>query len=250
MTMIPVLMYHQICKVPKEHSEFVVSPETFRRQVEYMAINGYYTPRVSDLLDQNHTITRNSKKPVLITFDDGYLNMFEIAFPILTKFGFSAVVSRSADLSRSSNWWDTEIGFPAAPLMDSAHLIELDKAGIEIASHTMNHIHLPQIAGMRLRYEVAESKCVLENLLGKEVPIFIYPYGETNKEIKLMVEQAGYRCAFAAYTGPINFESDLYEIRRILMRNRFSPAYMASTLRGLSVVKQWAVNKVRNAIRS
>jgi peptidoglycan/xylan/chitin deacetylase (PgdA/CDA1 family) len=246
MTLIPVLMYHHVCGVTRDHPELVVSRETFRKQVEYLAAHGYYTPRVSELLHREHDCLQRS--PVLITFDDGYLDMFEVAFPILKDFGFSAVVSRSADFSRTSNWWDPDPDSLYGRLMGCAHLRELDKAGMEIGSHAMHHSHLPLLPVQKLQYELAESKKVLEDLLGKEVIVFTYPYGETNNEIKKMVELVGYQCAFAAYTGPLGFQADLFEIRRIFMKNRSSVAYMAGTLGGLSVMRQWTICKARDIL--
>jgi peptidoglycan/xylan/chitin deacetylase (PgdA/CDA1 family) len=194
-------------------------------------------------------VLRNPGKPVLITIDDGYIDTYEIAVPTLKEYGFSAVISCVADLSRRSVWWDAEKGIPSGELMRAEHLKELSVAGMEIASHSVSHPHLPQLDERSARYELAESKSVLEDLLGKEVRIFTYPYGETTKWIKQIAEDVGYRYAFAVYTGPIRFGSDLYEIRRVLMKDSTNPGYLASSLLGFRAAKGWGVSKIREFLR-
>src|SRR3989442_11286266 len=85
------------------------------------------------------------RKPVILTFDDGYLDTYTTAFPLLQEFGVKAVVFVLADRRIRTNFWDRHFNLPHAALMERHHVIEMHEAGWEIGSHSLSHADLTQL---------------------------------------------------------------------------------------------------------
>lgn len=239
--MIPVLMYHQVCKegtfIP---SPYTVSVGTFRRQLEYMVRRGFYTPPLGELL-ANNGCDAAGRKPILLTFDDGYLNNYEFAFPLLQEFGFSALISLVADPAIRTNTWDRLKGMAKAPLMEDRHVREMAAYGIEFASHSYRHPSLPALRDSDLRWELQRSKERIEEILGRPVEALVYPYGDVDERVKHAAQEAGYRCAFATHSGPLDFFADLFEIRRMLIVDSADPLYLGWVLSGGKKTLMWGI---------
>jgi peptidoglycan/xylan/chitin deacetylase (PgdA/CDA1 family) len=239
METLPVLMYHQIWPDGKfEPSDFVVTQSVFRHQMEYLAENGFVTPTVAELLDQHEEPT--GKRRFLITFDDGYRNNAEYAIPVLKEFGFRGVISLVGDRTLKTNSWDNHKNIPLGELMSPEEIVALDADGVvEFASHSHRHKSLPQLNDRELEQELADSKSHLETLLHHPVAYFTYPYGDVDARVKDAVRKAGYRCAFAVHSGPMDFFKDLFEIRRMIVKNRDDEAYLFSKFSGLERTVMW-----------
>ncbi len=243
MKAIPVLMYHQVCEDGTfEPSKFVVSASTFRRQLQFLADHGFSTPRIVDILGRKNG---PENKPVILTFDDGYLNNYQVAFPLLQQFGFSALISLVADPALRTNVWDQGKGIPSAALMEPRHIREMAEYGIEFGSHSYRHRSLPTLTGEELTTELTRSKEVIEDILGKRVEALVYPYGDVDERVKNAVRQTGYDCAFATHSGPLDFYSDLYEIRRMLITDNADPVYMQWMLSGGKKAFMWGVGMTK-----
>lgn len=239
---IPVLMYHRICKDGETSpSPFVVTTDVFEQQLQYFAHHGYTTPTVAEILSGNGT----PKKPLLITFDDGYLDTLECAAPLLQKYGMHAVVFLVADFSRRNNWWDLPKNIPEAKLMEKSQVRELLAMGIEIGSHSWSHPSLPLINDADLAFEFSHSKKVVEEVIQQPVHYFAYPYGEMDDRVKAAARAAGYACAFATNSGPLFFHDDLHQIRRTLIANRADDFYLFVKLAGIekSLRVGWSLTK-------
>lgn len=239
MDTLPVLMYHQIWPDGTyKASDFVVTKSVFRRQMQYLAENGFTTPSVAQLLARNAPAT--GKKRVLITFDDGYRNNAEHALPVLKEFGFRGVISLVGDESLTSNSWDAGKGIPAGDLMNHREILAVAAEGIiEFASHSYGHKSLPGLNDEQLDEELVGSRRRLESLLGHPVTFFTYPYGDVNERVKQAVQRAGYQCAFAVHSGPMDFFGDLFEIRRMIIKNRDDEPYLFAKFSGLDRTVMW-----------
>lgn len=238
---IPVLMYHRIARGPEGgRSRYVVEYEVFRGQLRRFAELGYTTPKLADLLARRNGAVGGDSKPLLITFDDGYLDTFELALPALREFGFSAIVFVVADFSRRTNWWDAPKHILEAPLMEPEHIREMKRSGIEIGSHGLTHRSLPMLSDDELAYELERSKASAEELLGEPVQYFAYPYGELDERVKLATIRAGYACAFASNSGPFSFHSDPFEIRRVLVASHYSAPYLYLKVSGIEKAFKWS----------
>jgi peptidoglycan/xylan/chitin deacetylase (PgdA/CDA1 family) len=190
---VPILAYHQTARPPRRGvpcRTFTLSPGAFRAQLQGLKLMGYRGLSMRDL--EPYLSGERSGKVVGITLDDGYLNNFEHALPILREFGFTATSFMVSGHFGGSNLWDQRVGVPAAALMDVAHLKTWVAAGMEVGSHTRNHVNLHETDPATAREEIAASKRDLESALGCEVRHFCYPYGLYRAEHAQMVREAGY----------------------------------------------------------
>lgn len=216
---IPILMYHKVVKDESEagvHGTHVTSKQ-FDDHMKILKDEGYEVITFEDLIANKFKQRFDKgKKQVMITFDDGYEDNYTNAFPILKKYGFRAVIYLVSHLTY--NKWDVEnIHNPekSFPMMNRGQILEMQEWGIEFGGHTKTHVKLSRVEPQEAREEILESTEVLEELLGKRMLSFAYPYGDLNDRIKQLVEEAGYKFAVATDSGSVCFSDDLFQIRRI-----------------------------------
>ena len=131
-------------------------------------------------------------RAVVLTFDDGYENFYEYAWPVLAQYGFAAMVYVLADRLGQPAAWFAADGRATPPLMSAQRVRELRRAGIDFGSHGLSHRRLAQLAPRLARQEVGDSKHRLEAVLGEPVRHFCYPYGSYDDTVVAMVAEAGY----------------------------------------------------------
>jgi peptidoglycan/xylan/chitin deacetylase (PgdA/CDA1 family) len=124
--------------------------------------------------------------PIMITFDDGHMDNYTNAFPIMKKYGFTGA------LYIVGNYMGAD-GF-----MDRGQILEMYEAGWDVGSHSMNHLDLTKLSDKDLRREIIGSKKTLEETLGIEILSFAYPFGAKNNTILGRVQAAGYIAAMGA----------------------------------------------------
>lgn len=233
---IPVLMYHRVCaddvSARAVSSDFVVRASTLRRQLQYLAARGYRAPDVSAALSQ-HVDPVAARRSVLLTFDDGYLDNYAVALPILRELGFTATVFVLAEPERHVNFWDTHESTGNAALMGPVQMREMAEAGITIGSHGISHRRLDTLGDDEARRELVDSKKRIEDWIGKRVDVFAYPFGVVTPRLKEIAREAGYRAAFAVNSGPFDFHGDAFEIRRVLISDIAEDAYLYAKVSGL-----------------
>jgi peptidoglycan/xylan/chitin deacetylase (PgdA/CDA1 family)/glycosyltransferase involved in cell wall biosynthesis len=211
---IPVLMYHRVLETAMTNSShgIWVSAQQFASHLASLRRRGFQTITFRDYAGFLQGKGKLPRKPIILTFDDGYEDNYRTAFPLLQKFGFNAVIYVVTDRDRRTNFWDKDE--PPAPLLSASQMMELHRSGIEIGSHTVTHARLSIASPESAHREIRDSKDALEQLLGSSVLSFAYPYGELSPTTKDCVEEAGYKFAVAADSGPLNFYQDFLEIRR------------------------------------
>ena len=223
-TAIPVLMYHRVvAKEPTLSRHGIwVTVQSFEQNLISLKQRGF-SPMTLKQVQLFHTREFTMpKKPVILTFDDGYEDNYTHAFPLLKKFGFPAVIFLVTETTRRTNFWDVDE--PPVPLMSHEQIREMSAAGIEFGSHTVTHPALPLCSPEQSRVELTESKQMLERLTGKEIISLAYPYGAVDEIIKSIAVETGYKFGIATNSGPVKFYEDLFEIRRIQIfpwTNRF-----------------------------
>jgi peptidoglycan/xylan/chitin deacetylase (PgdA/CDA1 family) len=218
---IPVLVYHRVVESPPNNSLFKVyiTRQVLAHQLQTLKDKGYTTVTFSDLLNGVR-----AKKPVILTFDDGYEDNYDNLLPLLEQHGCKAVVYALADRGLTVNQWDVDKGEPPARLMSDAQLRACHESGhIEIGSHGLHHQRLPTVDSTTLRQEVFQSRQILEDVLGAAVPTFAYPYGDYGDREVQAVRAAGYRFGIGTVNGPLRFADDLFRIRRIPIFYNTSP---------------------------
>jgi peptidoglycan/xylan/chitin deacetylase (PgdA/CDA1 family) len=156
----------------------------------------------------------SGRPTAVLTFDDGYIDNYTIAYPLLARYHCPATFFVTAGLIGAPGW--------LSPYM----LREMHKGGMIIGSHTVNHRSLPHLSPDSAVQELRESKVILEDFLGERCSTFSYPFGDFNAETKRLVYETGYDCAVCAWI----FErpTDILSLPRTVMALRFStPACMA-----------------------
>lgn len=202
---IPVLMYHKVGEPPagSKLAKLWVSAAKFRRQMAYLSDEGWHPITFKDLYSHWDKATPLPSNPMIITFDDGYLNNYTEAFPILRDFGFRAVLYVVVQTVGWDNRWHDPASETRIPMVSWPQLKEMQKAGWEIGSHTMNHPNLKRIDIKEVKREVEKSRSVIAEFTEETPDSFAYPYG-AGEDVPAIVEAvklAGYRTAVTVHSG-------------------------------------------------
>lgn len=185
---VPLVVYHIVRPAYPDDSEAVKglaqTPELFDAQMKYLGEAGYHVVSFGALEEHLTHGTPLPKKPIVISFDDGWQDQFIYAFPILKKYNYTATffVFTNSIGRRGFLTWN--------------NLRTLRDAHMTIGSHTLSHPFLTAISDPAILWnEIVESKKKLERHLGIVVREFAYPFGYYNPEIVAMVKKAGYSSA-------------------------------------------------------
>lgn len=185
-TIIPILDYHNF--TTKESSSYKINIVEFEKQMDYLAAHNYSVISLSELLKGLKT-GQLPPKSIVITIDDGYKSTFALAYPVLKKYNFPAILFLYTNFIEKNNGsltWE--------------EIKEMTKNNIEIGSHTLSHCNLLKYRKnenyetylTRIRKEIFLSKEILESKIGRKVKFFAYPYGAYSSTIKDLAIQAGY----------------------------------------------------------
>jgi peptidoglycan/xylan/chitin deacetylase (PgdA/CDA1 family) len=189
-----VLMYHSVACRKNDPYQVTVSPRRFGEQMRWLAHRGLRGVSMRELLAADGG---GARRMVGLTFDDGYADFATDVVPVLLRHGFSATVFAVAGKLGRHNDWDHD--GPIKALMTADSLRQVADLGIEIGSHGLNHLSLPQIGSDVLAAETRRSKEILESLLGTPVRGFCYPYGHVSERVAAAVAVAGYDYAVATW---------------------------------------------------
>lgn len=218
---VPILMYHYIGNNPnpadKLRDNLSVAPDIFEKQMTHLASHGY-TPITLDTLYAGLKKTAGlPNKPIILTFDDGYIDFYINAFPILQRFNFHAV------------------SFIPTGLMDQGYYLhwdqikQMDATGlISFQAHSVNHYNLPSLNQQQLIYQVTQSKKILESQLGKPVNFMAYPYGTSDERVWAATKAAGYLGSAGTWYGTVETEGTIYDMPRVKIAGGLSLARFAS----------------------
>ncbi|MDJ0365121.1 polysaccharide deacetylase family protein [Hymenobacter sp. H14-R3] len=217
----PVLMYHKIpdAAIATKHQIFVTK-EHFTKHLAYFkshAISPITFQDYQDFASGRRPLAEFPRRPIVLTFDDGYLDNYTNLLPLMQQYGYRGVMYLLGDFEVRYNQWDlaTDPTEPRAELMDTAQKQAFVAAGWEIGAHTQTHAHLTQLPPAEAAAEIAASKAALEQRLGTEISSFAYPYGDLDATTKALVAEAGFRFAVATDTGGLHLEDDRMQIFRI-----------------------------------
>lgn len=201
----PILLYHKIEKKEPQDS-YYVSPEIFDEQLTWLEDNGYSVVSLENLYEALSIGADLPARPAVITFDDGDANQFINALPILKKHRMTAtffIKINNIDKEGGMTWNQVK---------------ELSTAGMTIGSHSVNHDNMSQMDPEVLKYELVESKKILEKKINHKVLFFAYPGGAYSQETIVATEEAGYLAAVTTHHEVyqnIKKEDDLYALARI-----------------------------------
>lgn len=208
---IPVLMYHSIGK--KNLNPMIIPTDKFSEQMKFLKENDYTTLTLDEVYNFFAGNIKVPKKSVVITFDDGYVDNYTNAYPILKKYKFNATIFLISDGVDKGNAY-----------INSQQIKEMSQNGIQIESHTTNHCKLSHFNYDEQFKNLNESKEAIEKISGKKVKYLAYPYGKYNEDTIKAAQNAGYLMAFKADpTGKWAYKSSgMYTLDRIYVNRFFS----------------------------
>ncbi len=226
---VPIIMYHSVLKSPKKQTKYIVTPSQLEADMKWLRDNGYTAVFVADLVEYVYNGKELPKKPVVITFDDGYYNNLTYMYPLLKKYNMRASISVVGKYSQDFS--ETMDLNPAYAHLTWSNIREMYESGyVEILNHSydMHSNTLRQGCAIMQGEGYGEYKAALtedvmqtQRLLEENcsvVPIgFTYPYGHICKESEEILRELGFKVTLSCYE-KINYitrdESCLYSLKR------------------------------------
>ena len=217
---IPILMYHSISS-PKRGSKMrglSVPKKLFTKQMQILNFLGYRGLSLEKL--EPYLLGKKTGKVVGITFDDGYQDNFDNALGVLKKYNFSAtcfIVSNQID---GYNKWDLKKGIERKKLMNSLEIQEWIACGMEIGSHTCDHVRLTQSTEEEKYRQIESSKIFLERNFNIDIKSFCYPYGAFDQLSEELVRKFDYKLATTVNRGKAIIGKNMFTLPRVLVNHR------------------------------
>lgn len=210
---VPILMYHYLSTSPANadiyRRDLSVSPELFGAHLDRLQAEGYTTIRLYDLVAYLQQGTPLPPKPVILTFDDGYRDNYENAFPLLRARQMTAtffVVMEFINQERPE-------------YLTWAMVREMYAGGMSIEVHGVDHTTLRKRSRADLEFQALRSYETLQNLLGVRPRFLSYPAGEYDADTIAVFQAAGYWAAVTTVQGATHHSDQLFELRRVRIRN-------------------------------
>ena len=211
---VPILTYHSI---DNSGSVISTSPEKFRNQMQFLSDSSFNVVSLEEIASCIREDRPFPPKTVAITFDDGFKNNFDIAYPILKEHGFTATIFLVTGYCGRNNRWPGLLPeIPELDLLQWDEIKEMAENGIAFGAHTVNHPNLLELTREQAEDEIVDSKKEIEAYLGKEIICFAYPYGgKANKLSKILSDE--FECAVTTELKVVALDSELYLLPRIDM---------------------------------
>ena len=220
MARIPILMYHSISGMDDSHRHpyfrTVTSARVFEEHVRFLRENGYKAASLSDAVRLTQGPAEEAEKRFVMTFDDGFQDFYTQAFPILSRYGYTATV-----FLPTAYIGDTPQEFNGVECLTWCQVRELRTAGVDFGSHTVTHSQLRDLDKRKVEYEVRASKEEEEEQLGCPVTSFAYPYafpesdGAFKNRLREILQEAGYQNGVSTIIGRANRNDDTLFMKRL-----------------------------------
>ena len=227
---LPVLMYHQVLDEKQKLGKYVVSPREFEEDLRYISELGYETVTVSELVDFCNGKRKLPRKPIMLTFDDGYQTDYLNVFPLLKKYNMKAVFSvvgcfaerySTPGIDKHINY--AHLSWNEIREMQASGLCEFQNHSYNMHSLENRHGCLPINGESTEHYralmheDIELSQKLFEEKTGQRPICFTYPYGGRNETLLEIIKEEGFLATLGTYeqinvlTGEL---SELYDIRR------------------------------------
>lgn len=199
---VPILVYHRISDTDTNSTTLKVAD--FDAQIKYLIDDGYHIISPDDLLDAWATGKTLPSKPIVLTFDDGHIDIYKNVFPILQKYNVRATVFIVTDYIGMADYltWDLARALQAGGFVD-------------IESHTMSYKNLTTLKGDKLWDQIYGSKQAIEWALKKPAKFIAYPYGKYTVDAEDTSKEVGFRAGFIEDYGLADDDDNPYILTRI-----------------------------------
>lgn len=211
-TRVPILIYHSISDIPIGLRQLSVSEKDFEKQIRYIKEQGYTPIFFSELKD-----FKTFKKPVIITFDDGYEDNYSKAYTVLKKYSCKATIFLIANTIDKPGY------------LSKKEIAEM-KGLVSFQSHTLSHHELDKVSNTRLEKELVQSREIISAITEEPVYVLSYPCGAFNGRVLKAAERC-YDYAVSTKYGYYKADSGRFNIHRIQILRSFSPSDFASAIR-------------------
>lgn len=209
---IPVLVYHSI---DDSGSLLSVAPDIFLAQMQYLRDHGYRSMTLGALCRLLREGRPLPSKTVVISFDDGFRNNYEVAFPVLMKLGFTATLFPVTGCISGSMNWDKTPDVPNLQLLRWEEIREMADKGLEIGAHSLTHRNLCKVSGGAARSEIVDSRSEIESKILRQVGVFAFPYGVSSDAVEEIVREAGFLGAVTMGFGKVKGGDDPLRLKRL-----------------------------------
>jgi len=216
---IPILMYHEVNDLLSNN--LYISVADFISHLDYLEEAGITPISMQQLYDHWVNGVPIPEKPIVLTFDDGYLSMYTTVYPLLKERGWSGTFYCITSARWSENFLSAEM------------MAEMAVNGMEIGSHTTSHSELSTLTGDTLLHELLDSRETLSSITGQDVTALCYPAGKNNSETRSSAEEAGYVCAVTTNYGFASQSQGLFSLKRIRVNTGCGGAWLKSILKSL-----------------
>jgi peptidoglycan/xylan/chitin deacetylase (PgdA/CDA1 family) len=233
MQKIPILMYHSISySTNPKFTQFAVPPTRFAEQMAYVHTHGYTPITVTQL--QQTTVAHLPEKPVVLTFDDGMVDFFTEALPILAHYQFPATLYIATAFVNGTCDWLRREGESTRRMVTWEQIAQVQAAGIECGTHSHTHPQLDMLSPTLAQHELLTSKETLEAHLGQRVTSFAYPYGYYTAKTRQLVQTSGYTSACAVKHAMHTIGTHPFALPRLMVQGAMSNEQFAALLTGKS----------------
>ena len=198
---IPILMYHSISDADPNNN-LLVPPSMFEEQMAWLEANEFNAMNLDEALEAMET-GKVPKRPVVITFDDGYSDNYTSAFPLLKNHGLKATFFVITD------------GVDNGYYMSSDMLKEMQSAGMSIENHTANHLELDKLSRGEAYEAIKRGQDFLRNNIGSDANYLCYPVGKYNDETIEIQQELGIKAATTTQGGISSIGDGLYQLKRV-----------------------------------
>jgi len=212
-----ILGYHEIVQSPSR-KKYAVSEELFLKQLLWLKNNHFRVISLSDLYASLVPNTELPQNGVVLTFDDGLMCHFNLAYPILKEFNFPASFFVIAGFVGKN-------GF-----MDWGHLEKLQAAGMQIGSHGYSHNLLNLMPEEEIKKEFLLSKTILEKNLNRPIDFLSMPRGQDNLKVRQIAQSSGYKAICVSSPGYIYKDSSVFSLSRFFLHSNNTLADFANIL--------------------
>lgn len=218
---VPVLMYHVIESPPASapYPDLYLPPSLFRSQIRYLRARGYHAVTLDQVWRYWHNHLRLPRRPIVLSFDDGYLSQYTVAARFLARYDWPGVLNLVVKHLHEGSYGLT-VG----------RVRKMIAAGWEVDSHTIDHLDVTTLDGSQLRREVAGSRVIFRRMFHQPVNFFCYPAGAYDVTAIQAVRAAGYLGATTTIQGLASPRQDPYELDRIRVNGTETAAQLRAAL--------------------
>lgn len=223
---VPILCYHQVrnwkATDGKVGKDYIVEIQNFKDQIKMLADSGYHTILPDQLYAYLNTGAKLPSKPIMLTFDDTDLDQFTVVNPTLKKYGYKAVYFiMTVSIGKKGKFVD---------YMSADQIKQLSDEGNVIGSHTYDHKNFKKYAGKDWEEQLDKPTKRLEEITGKKMTEFAYPFGLWNAEGIPELKKRGFRMAYQLSTKR-DEKDPLFTIRRIIASGYWSPKTLSNSIK-------------------